>query len=421
MTIIAIKHQLMQFFSDVSLQKIAFQCGFIQRVRNIEPRVLILSLIAALSTGNVTSIAQLHQKFNGLCPDKKQQVSYRPFYNQLCKAAFIEFVKILVRFAMAQWVEKQVAVPKKLTKFQNVILQDGSSFKVHPALADVFPCRFKTTAAAVECHLTLSLFTQSPVKMTVTADTVSERAYLPVPATLRGQLLLADAGYLDFDYFERVSHSGGSFVVRGSKSLNSQIMTARNGQGKLLPKLSDKPLKSITRRTNRSEVLDLICRRNGYEFRLIRRWFAEEKRFCVWLTNLPVEEFTASDIMDIYRCRWQIELLFKELKSHTNWRGFTTRKETLATGLIWFSLLALLLRRLLARRLFPEVSLLKAAQNTEIWLRPIIENLLQRAWSETCFWLEKAQIYLCQNAFKTPQRKSCKNKILDACFERLNS
>lgn len=216
MTIIAIKHQLMQFFSDVSLQKIAFQCGFIQRVRNIEPRVLSLSLIAALSTGNVTSIAQLHQKFNGLCPDKKQQVSYRPFYNQLCKAAFIEFVKILVRFAMAQWVEKPVAVPKKLTKFQNVILQDGSSFKVHPALADVFPCRFKTTAAAVECHLTLSLFTQSPVK-----------------------------------------------------------------------------------------VLDLICRRNGYEFRLIRRWFAEEKRFCVWLTNLPVEEFTASDIMDIYRCRWQ--------------------------------------------------------------------------------------------------------------------
>ncbi|WP_235525524.1 transposase [Photorhabdus heterorhabditis] len=104
--------------------------------------------------------------------------------------------------------------------------------------------------------------------------------------------------------------------------------------------------------------------------------------------------------MDIYRCRWQIELLFKEIKSHTNWCGFTTRKETLAT---WLSLLALLLRRLLARRLFPAISLLKATQNTKIWLRPIIENLLQRTWSETCFWLEKAQVYLCQNAFKAPQ------------------
>ncbi len=286
MTIIAIKHQLMQFFSTPSFLNIALRCGFTKRVRNIEPRVLILSLIAALSTGKVTSIAQLHQKFNGLCPDKKQQVSYRPFYNQLRKAAFVEFVefvefvKILVRFAMAQWVEKQVAIPKKLTKFQNVILQDGSSFKVHPALADVFPSRFSTTAAAVECHMTLSLFTQSPVKMTVTADTASERAYLPAPETLRDPLLLADAGYPDFEYFEQVSHSGGSFVVRGSKSLNPQIITARNGQGKLQPKLSGKPLKSITRRTNHSEVLDLICWRHGYEFRLIRRWFAEEKRFC---------------------------------------------------------------------------------------------------------------------------------------------
>ncbi len=72
MTIIAIKHQLMQFFSDVSLQKIAFSCGFTQRIRNIEPRTLLLSLIAALSTGKITSIAQLHQKFNGLCPEAQQ-------------------------------------------------------------------------------------------------------------------------------------------------------------------------------------------------------------------------------------------------------------------------------------------------------------------------------------------------------------
>ncbi len=159
-TIIAIKHQLMQFFSDVSLQNIAFRCGFMKRIRNIEPRVLIFSLIAALSTSKVTSIAQLHQKFNGLCPDKKHQVSYRPLYNQLRKAAFVEFVKILVRFAMAQWVEKQVSPPKKLMKFNQVILQDGSSFKVHSALASVFPSRFRaTTTAVVECHMTLSLFT----------------------------------------------------------------------------------------------------------------------------------------------------------------------------------------------------------------------------------------------------------------------
>ncbi|WP_422824130.1 IS4 family transposase, partial [Xenorhabdus entomophaga] len=412
--------QLMQFFSDFSLLKVALGCGFTKRVRNIEPRTLLFSLIAALSTGKITAIAQLHQKYNGLCPDPRQQVSYRPFYNQLRKPAFEAFIKIIVRFFMAQWVEKQLVIPKKLAKFQNVIIQDGSSFKVHPALAEVFPYRFKTTAAAVECHMTMSLFSQMPTRMAITADTTSERAYLPAPAELRGQLLLADAGYPDFKYFEQLSQSDASFIVRGKKSLNPRIVAAHNGQGKPLPKLTGKTLKDVTRRINRSEILDLRCRREGYEFRIIRRWFAEEKRFCIWLTNLSPEEFTSNDIIDIYRCRWQVELLFKELKSHTNWQGFATRKESLVTGLIWSSLLALLVRRTMARRLFPDVSLLKAAQNTDVWLRPIIENLLQRAWSETCFLLEKAREYLGQNAFKTPQRKSCKNKTLNACFERLN-
>ncbi|MDC9607231.1 hypothetical protein PSI21_20065, partial [Xenorhabdus griffiniae] len=63
--------------------------------------------------------------------EAQQQVSYRPFYNQLRKPAFEEFVKIIVRFVMAQWVEKQVSIPKKLAQFQNVILQDGRSFNVH--------------------------------------------------------------------------------------------------------------------------------------------------------------------------------------------------------------------------------------------------------------------------------------------------
>ncbi|MDC9604074.1 transposase [Xenorhabdus griffiniae] len=95
-------------------------------------------------------------------------------------------------------------------------------------------------------------------------------------------------------------------------------------------------------------MLDLHCQRNGYEFHIIRRWLKEEKRFCIWLTNLPVEEFTLNDVMDIYRCRWQVELLFKELKSHTNWQGFATRKDSLVTGLIWSSLLTLLVRRTMA-------------------------------------------------------------------------
>ncbi|MBF4327914.1 IS4 family transposase, partial [Vibrio anguillarum] len=153
-------------------------------------------------------------------------------------------------------------------------------------------------------------------------------------------------------------------------------------------------LKDITRGTNRSQVLDLKVRRGKQEFRVVRRWFAEEKRFCIWITNLPSDTYTADDIMAIYRCRWQVELLFKELKSHTNWQRFVTAQKAIVDGLIWASLLALIIRRSIALQIMPSVSLFKAAKNVDVWLLPIFECISHRAWSEISNKLEWAASYI---------------------------
>jgi hypothetical protein len=44
------------------------------------------------------------------------------------------------------------------------------------------------------------LRTFNPTAMTITADTASERAYLPKPFRMKNRLLLADAGYPDFEF-----------------------------------------------------------------------------------------------------------------------------------------------------------------------------------------------------------------------------
>ncbi len=238
---------------------------------------------------------------------------------------------------------------------------------------------------------------------------------------MSNKLLLADAGYPDFQFFTELELYGGFYIFRGAKSLNPHVIEARNGQGRHLSKLEGKKLKDITRGTNRSQVLDLKVRSGKQEFRVVRRWFAEEKRFCIWLTNLPSGTYTADDIMAIYRCRWQVELLFKELKSHTNWQRFVTAQKAIVDGLIWASLLSLIIRRSTALQIMPSVSLFKAAKNVDVWLLPIFECISHKAWSEIGNKLEWASSYIFKNAQKSAQRKSKKNITLDGIYAGLNA
>ena len=271
--------------------------------------------MASLSKGNCSSIADLLRQFNEKCLSAKDTVAYKPYHNQLRKEAFPIFMRQLAMRAIAQFARQQSAtLPDKLASFEDVLLQDGSSFHIHRDLADVYPSRFKRNPAAVECHMTMSLKTFSPVAMSISADTASERDFLPEPKTMKNKLLLDDAGYPDFQFFAELEKCGGFYIFRGTQSMNPHVIEARNGRGRRLPKLEGKKLKDITRGTNRSQVLDLKVCLGNQEFRVVRRWFAEEKRFCIWLSNLPSETYTANDIMAIYRCRWQVELLFKELK-----------------------------------------------------------------------------------------------------------
>lgn len=328
----------------------------------------------------------------------------------------------LVHFAIAKFAQQKcVQLPNKLALFDDVLLQDGCSFHVHKELALIYPSRFKRSPAAIECHMTMSLKTFTPKAMTITADTASERDFLPLPVAMGNKLLLVDAGYLDFSYFSELDKFGGFYIFRGAKLLNPTVIEAQNHRGRDLPKLVGKKLKDITRRTNRSEVLDLRIRRGKQEFRIVRRWFSEEKRFCIWLTNLQSENYSADDIMAIYRCRWQVELLFKELKSHTNWQRFGTAQKEIVDGLVWASLLALIIKRSIAFQIMPSVSLFKAAKNVDVWLLPIFKCISHKAWSEIIDNIDWAIRYIINNAKKSQQRKSKENITLDGIYANLNA
>jgi hypothetical protein len=326
--------------------------NFAQRERLITPFRFALSVVASMATEQVESIAALHRQFNDLWDLDTHD---RGFYEQLVKDQSPEFFRTSLWDIMGKLSMKVLGFEagQAFSEFNRLVIQDGSSFALHDALADVFPGRCHAVKpAAVELHCTLDLLRDAPITIALSPDTDSEHAYRPEPESLRGDLWLADRGYLDLAYLRDIERHGGFFLVRSQTGLNPRVIDAYREDGKRLKFCQDRDLKAITSKFPKQQRADLqvqwLIEGEPFRLRLIVRWNPQKKCFDYLLTNLPQDRYTIHMICLAYQLRWQVELLFKEWKSYTHLHKFDTEKETIAEALIWASLSASSLKRFLA-------------------------------------------------------------------------
>jgi hypothetical protein len=328
------------------------QLGFAERERLITPFHLGLSVVASMATQQVQTIADLHRQFNELW---ESDTDYKAFYKQLLKPTSPEFFRTCLSHIMSQLTMNVLGFEagEVFSEFNRLILQDGSSFALHEALRYVFPGRFNAVSpAAVELHCTLDLLQDAPLTLYLSPDTDSEHDYRPEPQSLRGDLFLADRGYLDLTYLRDIDRHGGCFIVRSKSNLNPRVLSAYREDGQRIKSCQGRDFQAIISKFPKRQRAELdvewLIEGEGFRVRLIVRWNPETKCFDYLLSNLPPDTYTISVICLGYKLRWQVELLFKEWKSYTNLHKFDTEKETISEALIWASLAASSIKRFLA-------------------------------------------------------------------------
>jgi len=320
-----------------------------ERLRTITPHRLFLSTMAALAEKKVDSLADLLREFNR---QNGVTVAYKAFYNRLARPGFAEFMRRMLTRLVEQ-LRIRILAPEghaAVARFDDILIQDGSSFALKKALSEVFSGRFTTVEpAAVEVHATYSGFSDEVSTVEIAADSEEERQFLPDPATLAGHLLLADRGYPSTTYFDEVDKHGGSFIVRLSRSHDPWVNAAWLDGKRLTLRTPVRLSQFIAQHTGRRMDLDVEYNRGKqvHEFRVVVLPGNEPSmtRLC---TNLPRTPFSLDLVSRLYRFRWQVELLFKEWKSYANLHKFNTANEHIAAGLIWASLCAAVLKRFLA-------------------------------------------------------------------------
>ena len=417
----SITDSLMKSLKEKEAEEIARRAGFLKRKRVLIPIALVLACISALGLGKANWIADIHRAYNALT---KSQMRYKPFHNRLKQLAFPEFMRMILESALSQLTFKVIeAIPNDcLATFKDIIIHDGCAFGIKANLKKVFPGRFKKSApAAIELHVTMSGFENSPSKIALAADKEAEKHFRPEPKDIADSLLLADRAFQDKKYFVDIKLANGSFIIRGTKNIRPIILEAYNANGKRLYNLEGRKLKSSLLPR---ESVDLMVKwkisTNKYYYGRIVVFYKPVKRnkkmYTYLHTNLNRDKFNMKTVGQLYRFRWQIELLFKEIKSHANLHRFDTGKEAIAEGFAWASILTSVFKRSIvhAAELSSgiELSTQRAASSAIHYLQKIIDALFRSGHRKLLTAVEEAFEYLNINARRAhPKRDRRKGRF----------
>ena len=230
----------------------------------------------------------------------------------------------------------------------------------------------KRRKAAAKCHMRLSLRSLLPGFVVIDSARVSELARVrALCAQLRaGEILLCDKGYHLLAFFAELTERGVHFVTRPKEDLLYRVVKRR-------PRCADE-------RVLADEEIKLTGPIGSRDYpRRLRRVTAKveikgEERELVFITNNF--SWSAASVAELYRCRWQIEAFFKQIKQTLQLADFLGHSANAVQWQVWMALLVYVLLRFQAwcsawshsfSRLF---TVLRAA----LWQRRDLAQLLRR-------------------------------------------
>jgi len=194
--------------------------------------------------------------------------------------------------------------------------------------------------AAAKCHVRLNL--QSFLPHFAIVDTAGEhdnrRARELCAGVRAGEIVIFDKAYVDFAHLADLAMREVFWVTRAKDNLEFRV--ARKFQrGRLGNILADDLIELTTAKS-------LKAYPNWLRRVLVLVEVEGKMREMVFLTNNL--EWSAQTIADLYRCRWSIEVFFKELKQTLQLADFLGHNANAVRWQVWTALLVYLLLRFCA-------------------------------------------------------------------------
>jgi len=246
---------------------------------------------------------------------------------------YADFAQVLIRIARRLYAHDDFGVALG----QAAYALDSTTIDLCRSL---FPwARFRRRKRAIKLHTLLDLQGRIPCFICITHGKTHDVKILDVLVLEPGAFYMFDRGYLDFRRLYRFTQGLAFFVTR-SKSNFAYRRRSYRRVDKSTGLRSDQTIILKGRRTSRRYPAPL---------RLITYYDAEQQRTLAFLTNNF--ELPAWIIVQLYKCRWRIELFFKWIKQHLRIKAFLGTSENAVKTQVWIAISAYVLVAILKKEL----------------------------------------------------------------------
>jgi len=351
---IGIRETLTSLLPKGELKRLARESGAMQRRRKVDPSAMFWCVVLGFGTGAERTLAGLRRSYERATGKSLVPSS---FYDRFTPGLARMFRAVLAQL-MHKLASSDVRYGGVLEGFRDVLAADATVVKLHRWLARRFPgTRTNSSPAAAKLHLVMSVRGSGAHKVKVTGERAKDHRTMQMGPWVAGRLLLFDLGYFRYQLFDCIDRNGGYFITRLTANANPRIVAVHRRWRGDATDLEGKRLKEVAYRWQQ-EVVDVevevtfprrvyagVRRTVRRRLRLVAVRLPESTEYRFYLTNIDPDALDAQDVAQTYAARWQIELIFKELKSHYRLDDLPTSKAHIVEILLLGAVITLLVSR----------------------------------------------------------------------------
>ena len=314
---------------EAELDRLARESGFmVRRARKLTALGFVVSLFMSLSL-RLTSLSGWASQLAGLCG---RHLSKQGLDSRLTAKAS-RFTKKVLEQLLRQGMEMRRQVRRTLENFTSVLVQDSTCFGLKDTLKEAFKGNVSrgVQKAVLRVGAVLELCSMQLQQLKITPYTHNDQsAASNVHSLVRtATLVIRDLGYWSVDSLWKIMGRGAYFLSRlkygvtlytskGSPLPLDDLLCGRrvdrwvrlSGAHPLAVRLVVIPVASQVAEQRVRKAKNNRNRRLNHS-EAYYRFLAYD----IFVTNVGAQLCTAAELRGLYRLRWQIEVLFRGLKS----------------------------------------------------------------------------------------------------------